>query len=77
MMLMARSVRPVRHDARGREERPQREAQRFDWRPGERVDGPPRRVRAGGHFLSSRDRRPFPIVAEAALLSEAENRAII
>jgi hypothetical protein len=27
--------------------RPQREVERFDWRPGERVDGPLRRVRAG------------------------------
>jgi hypothetical protein len=45
-MLMARSRRPLRHDARRREEQPQREAGRFDWRPGERVDGPLRRVRA-------------------------------
>ena len=36
----------MRHDARRREERPQHGAGRFDWRPGERVDGPLRRVRA-------------------------------
>ena len=44
----------MRHDSRRREERPQREAERFDWRPGERVDGPLRRLRS----LAVRDHPP-------------------
>ena len=46
MTLTARSRPPVRREARRREERPQREAERFDWLPGERVDGPLRRLPA-------------------------------
>ena len=44
MMLMARSRLPVWHEARRRDERLRHEAERFDWRPGERVDVPPRRM---------------------------------